>query len=215
MSINVAIIDDQPLVISGLVNMLKEAGDIITVTQTYNTGEELLIGFAKALPDVLLIDIKLADTQGDILAETISQTYPSVKMLALTSYDAPAYIKIMMKAGCKGYLLKTTTLRLLVEAITSVYEGKEFIEPALQTQIVQNLYAFKKSNAVSPVLTSREMEVLQLIVEEYTAQQIADKLFISVRTVDKHRLSLLYKLGAKNTAGLVKNAIELGYYKQE
>jgi DNA-binding NarL/FixJ family response regulator len=212
MLINVAIVDDHPLAISGLLTMLKDIPDI-HITATYDKSTDLLEGLKSNRPDVLLLDIKMPEYDGEDLATIISRSYPEIKMIAITSYDAPAYIKMMMKAGCKGYLLKNTRTDNLVHAIQEVHAGRDYIEPSLQQQFIRNLYAFKKAEKKAPTLTQRELEVLELIVAEYTNQDIAEKLFISVRTVDKHRISLLHKLGAKNTAGIVKNAIELGLIK--
>ncbi len=209
MSIRVAIIDDHPLAVAGLVTLLKDIPDI-EVTQTFSNAGTLFEYLKTSLPDVLLLDIKLPEVDGEAIAERISKEYPNIKMIAITSFDAPTYIKMMMKAGCKGYLLKSTDIDYLVIAIKEVYEGREYIEPELQKQIVNNLLSFKREDKKIPSITQREREVLELIISEHTNQEIAQKLFLSLRTVERHRENLLQKLGAKNTAGIVKNAIELG-----
>ncbi len=118
-----------------------------------------------------------------------------------------------MRNGCKGYLLKNTDVDTLIQAIGQVHEGHEYIEPSLKEQLMQNMFQFRKQGKKSPTLTRREVEILHFIIEENTNQQIADKLFLSLRTVEKHRFSLLQKLDVKNTAGLVKTAIEMGLVK--
>jgi DNA-binding NarL/FixJ family response regulator len=215
MLIRVAIADDHPMVISGLKNMLQPFGHII-VESVYTSGISLLEGLGKqSLPDVLLLDILFPDSKGQSLAYTISKRHPSVKMLTITSLDAPTHIKAMMRNGCKGYLLKNTDQETLVTAIETVYKGGEFIEPVLKEQMLQNMLRFKEKESGSatqtlPVLTRREKQILQMVVQELSNQEIADRLFISLRTVENHRFNLQQKLDVKNTVGLVKIAIQMG-----
>ncbi len=211
MPIKVAITDDHPLAIGGIENMLREYGNI-HIAGTYTSGSALLKGINEQQPDVLLLDILMPDQSGQELAEIISKTYPGIRILALTSLDAPYYVRGMMRRGCSGYLLKNTDQETLIKAIEEVYQGKEFIEPSLKEQIMHNTLKGKRSHPAPPipVLTQREKEILQLIVEEFTSQEIADKLFLSLRTVEGHRLNLLQKLDAKNTVGLVKTALQTG-----
>jgi len=208
--IKLDIIDDHPLVISGLRNMLDETPEIL-VCNTYEDGKSLLDGLNIEQPDVLLLDIQLTDYKGQDLAALISKKYPQIKIIAITSLDAPIFVRSMIKNGCKGYILKNTRLDSLVHAIKVVAEGDEYIEPSLKEQMMQHLIHNKKPTTTrKPILSSREKEILQLIVEENTNQEIADKLFISLRTVENHRFSLLQKLDVKNVIGLVKVALQLG-----
>lgn len=210
MPIKVAIVDDHPLAISGLRNMLADNKKIV-VSDTYENGATLLEGIEKKQPDVLLLDIHLPDYRGQDLAAIISKKYPSVKILVITSLDAPTHVKTMMRNGCSGYVLKNTRVKALVHAIEEVYKGETYIEPALKEQMMQNVLQFKKNTKIKvPNLTQREKEILKLIVEEYTNQEIADKLFLSMRTVENHRFSLLQKLDVKNSIGLVRMAIQMG-----
>jgi DNA-binding NarL/FixJ family response regulator len=211
MSIKVVITDDHPLAIGGIENMLQ-ACDHIRVTGSFTSGAELLRYLEKEAPDVILLDILMPDLSGQELAALIRQQYPSIRILALTSLDAPYYVKSMMRRGCSGYLLKNTDRQTLIHAIEAVHNGEEFIEPALKELMLQNVMKGRRSHLTPlvPTLTQREKEVLQLIVEECTSQEIADRLFISLRTVEGHRLNLLQKLDAKNTVGLVKAALQMG-----
>jgi DNA-binding NarL/FixJ family response regulator len=210
MPITVAITDDHPLAISGLQNMLSHS-DAVVVQSAYETGAALLEGLETELPDVLLLDIQLPDYKGHELAEIVNKKYPSIKILAITSLDAPIHVKSMMRHGCSGYILKNARLKALIHAIEQVYEGVNYIEPVLKEQMMQNMLQFKKTTAGKlPNLTQREKEILKLIVEEYTNQEIADKLYLSLRTVENHRSSLLQKLDVKNSIGLVRAAIQLG-----
>lgn len=209
MPIQVAIIDDHPLAIEGIRMMFSGVPDI-DVVAGYTTYAALKEGLTLSKPDVLLLDILLPDGQGNEIAAFVSKNYPSVRMIALSSLDAPPMIRSMMQNGCLGYLLKGTDRETLIRAVQAVYAHEEFIEPSLKEYLVQNMLGLKKPEALPFELTSREKEILQLIVDGYTTQEIADKLSISPRTAETHRLTLLKKLQVKNTATLVKNAIKLG-----
>ncbi len=210
MPIKVAITDDHPLAIAGLQNMLVSC-EHITVRHTYSNGNDLLSGLQAEQPDVLLMDVLLPDIKGDELARTVHNQYPNVRILAITSLDAPIHVKAMLRSGCKGYLLKNTDVQTLIHAIEQVNEDKEYIEPSIKEQMLQNMLHFRKqATTKKPTLTRRETEILQLIIEENTNQQIADKLFLSLRTIENHRFSLFQKLNVTNTVGLVKVAIQLG-----
>lgn len=210
MSIKVIITDDHPLAIAGLKNMLQ-AFSHIHVIAAYTSAEALLEGLQTEQPDVLLLDILMPDKKGTEVTDIISQHYPAIKMLAVTSLDAPVYIKHMMRNGCKGYLLKSVEQDTLAQAIEALHRGEEFIQPQLKEQMLQNMLHFKKQQPGDiPSLTRREKEILELIVKEYSNQQIADQLYISLRTVENHRFNLQQKLEVKNAIGLIKIAIQMG-----
>lgn len=207
MFIKIAIADDHPMVINGIKNMLHYYKHI-DVSRTYRNGKELLEGLSTEQPDVLLLDIQLPDKNGNELARLISPQYPSVRILVITSLDSVFHIKDMMKSGCKGYLLKTSSKEELIEAIERVYKGEEYIDASLKEQLLREVL-HKKNTKTSP-LTRREKEILLLIAKELTSHQIAEQLSISQRTVENHRFSLMQKLNAKNTVGLTKTALEMG-----
>jgi len=211
--IKVAITDDHPLATQGIISMLAPFPRV-EIVGVYHSGAAMLAGLAQAQPDVLLLDIMLPDQSGKELVPVLRERFPQVRIIALTSLDAPAMVSAMMRRGCLGYLLKDTDTATLVAAIEAAYRGEAFIEPALKEKMVQNMIRFRDSNAkAAPVITQREKQVLQLIAEEYSTQEIADKLFISFRTVENHRQRLLQKLDVKNTVGLVKVAIQAGLIK--
>ncbi len=213
MKIKVSIIDDHPLAIKGITAMLSGQPNI-SITGTYTSYADLMEGLKIQLPDVLLLDILLPDKSGKEIAPLIRDKYPAIKIIALTSLDAPTIIKSMMRRGCMGYLLKETDDQTLLDAINMVYSGEEFIEPSLKEQMLQNLLkGTERMQSCYPELTRREVEVLKLIVAEYTTQEISDKLYISFRTVEFHRFNLLKKLDVKNSIGLVKAALGMGIVK--
>ncbi len=210
MSIKVAITDDHPLAINGIKMMLVSSYPAIEVVQSFATGSAMMEGLQEWQPDVLLLDILLPDKSGRDLAPIIHKIYPKIKIIALTSLDAPAMIKLMMQHGCLGYLLKDTDQKTLIQAIETVYKGPEFVEPSLKEHLMDYMLKNWKNDLDNVELTPREKEVLDLIVDEYTTQEISEKLSISARTAETHRYALLQKLGVKNTAGLVKMAMRLG-----
>lgn len=208
MTIKVAITDDHPIVANGLKKILDDFENI-DVVAVYATGNDMLKQVGSSLPDVMLLDMNLPDLEGPDLARQLLKKFPSIKIIVLTSSDVTVQVKKMLQIGCQGYLLKDSDDKTIVQAIEAVYNGGQFLSPIIQQQLVNDMFK-SKNQKQNTLLTRREKEVLQLITQEYTNQEIADKLFISLHTVDNHRSSLLQKLDAKNTAGLVKKAIENG-----
>jgi DNA-binding NarL/FixJ family response regulator len=203
--ISLAITDDQVIILNGLQKILADVPNI-QITGIYNNGDELLEGLIKNQPDVLLLDIQMPGKTGIELAAIITKTYRNIKIIALTNVDVVAQIKKILQQGVMGYLLKDASPEKIVAAIETVYAGEQFIQEELKQQLLSSLSA---SNA-KQIVTRREKEILQLIVDEFTNQEIADKLYLSLRTVENHRNNLLQKLDVKNTAGLVKVAIQEG-----
>lgn len=208
-AIKIAIADDHPIVVEGISNLLRQHPhfDIIA---TYNTGAALLQGLSSKTPDVLLLDIHFPDTTGNELVRIIGSRHPKVRILALTSVDNAFDIKDMMQHGCSGYLLKSAALPMLVAAIETIHKGEQFLEPNMKEQL---LTAYLKSEATKPEvtkLTKREQILLQSLSEGKTNNEIAAELFLSHRTIENNRLSLYQKLGVKNTAALIKKAIQMG-----
>jgi DNA-binding NarL/FixJ family response regulator len=209
MKIQVTIVDDHPMVINGLQKMLSDNSEI-TIIDTYTASDALLEGLNQHVPDVLLLDIQLPGKTGDKLTPIILKKYPEIRILALTNFDSVFYVKNMLSHGALGYLLKSTDQHTLIDAIKTVYTYNEFIEPSLKQQIDENRLAGNRSNVQQPLLTPRESEVIQLIADGLTTQEISEKLFLSFTTVENYRFNLLSKFGVKNTAMLIKKAVQLG-----
>jgi len=207
--IKIAIADDHPLVINGLKLILANSKEMELIG-SYNNGRELLAGLKQCVPDVLVLDIHMPGQTGDELAEIIIAQYPQLKILALTNEDSVYHIKNMLRKGVHGYILKTTSEAILLDAISQVYRGEQYLETALKEKVIQDTLQAKKQISAAPVLSDREKEVLQYIAQDMTSQQIADKIFVSKRTIDYYRLSMLTKLGVKNVGALVKKGIQLG-----
>lgn len=213
MPIFVSIVDDHPLATSGIRSML-DGFAAIQVQGAYHSASSLMEGLGHFLPDVLLLDIMMPGQSGKALAPLIKESYPSVKIVALTSLDAPVMVSSMMRRGCSGYLLKDTDRKNLIDAIETVYSGKEFIDPSLKEKILASvIHPDKEKNVVLQKITKRELQILKLLAEEYTTREIAEQLFISFRTVENHRYSLLQKMDVKNTVGLIRVALKVGLIK--
>ncbi|MBD1420570.1 response regulator [Sphingobacterium chuzhouense] len=202
--ITIGIVDDHSLIINGLLKMLQNE-PACQVLFTVQDGVDLLQKLSEQLPDVLLLDIELPDTNGIDLCKKLLILYPKLAVIALTNHDDVVYVRKMMRNGAMGYLLKGTEKEPLLQAIETVAAGEQYIDRQIEQNILQQSIHGRKATAYVK-LTNRELEILALIANEYSNQEIADKLFLSVRTVESHRHSLNQKLNIKTTAGLVKEA---------
>jgi DNA-binding NarL/FixJ family response regulator len=203
--ISLAITDDQAIILNGLQKILADVPNV-QITGIYNNGDELLEGLIKKQPDVLLLDIQMPGKSGIELAAIITKTYKQIKIIALTNIDVVTQIKKILQQGVVGYLLKDARPPIIVQAIETVHAGDQYIQEELRQLLLNSL----SDHNSKQIVTRREKEILQLIVDEFTNQEIADKLYLSLRTVENHRNNLLQKLDVKNTAGLVKVAIMEG-----
>ena len=209
MKIKIGIADDHLLIINGVVAMLEKFEDIVVVF-TAADGISLAEALVQQQPDILLLDIQMPGSSGIELSKVISKEYPEVKIIALTNFGESYYVKQMLRSGAAGYLLKNTDQNTLRAAIEAVLKGEQFLHPQIRQLLLDESITGKKKSLVDIMLTKREEEILALVAREYTNQEIADKLFISLRTVQTHRLNLTQKLNAKNTAGLVNEAYKRG-----
>ncbi len=209
--INVLIADDHEVFRDGIISILENVDDISIVAEAKD-GRETMEKLKEVKPDVILMDIAMGGANGIETTQLVKQAYPDIKVLVLSMHSESGYVVKMLEAGASGYLLKDAGQEEMIRAIRTVYEGNTYYSQQVSSIIVAQLTnsgKAQKERAGVP-LTQREVEVLKLITEEYSNPEIAEKLFISVRTVDTHRRNLLEKLRVKNTAGLVKYAIKQG-----
>jgi DNA-binding NarL/FixJ family response regulator len=157
------------------------------------------------IPHIVLTDINMPEVSGIELTEKIRKEFPEVKVVAMSTFKERSYISEMVRNGASGYLLKSASREEIEEALLSVYEGKLFMSLDINLSRAE-----KQEMKNTPVLSTREKEVLHLISEGLTNPQIAEKLFISLHTVDSHRKNLLTKFNVKNTASLIKTATQKG-----
>ncbi len=205
--IKIGIADDHPMVIRGIRNMLEDYPNI-EILQVFCNGKEVLQGLKNATPDVLLLDIHMPGMNGDELLPLIRESFPNLSVLILTNIEQAEWVQRMMNEGASGYLLKSTDQQTLVTAIEKVHAGKEYIDSQLKEAVLEYMLREQKKAAALPSISRREKEVLKLIVEGCTNQQIAEQLFLGLRTIETYRLNLMTKLNVKNTASLVRKAIE-------
>jgi DNA-binding NarL/FixJ family response regulator len=209
MNINIAIADDHPMIIGGLKSLLVGYKHL-HLSGTYLNGNDLLEALPQIKADVLLLDIQLPDKTGDLLAPLILKQHPELRILILTNLSSPLYLHNLLRLGVAGYILKNTDPDMLIHAIEAVYNGEEFIDPALREKLDQFRVRMKKEVALKPTLTLREKEILRMTVSGDTMPEISQKLFIGLRTVEYYRSNLFLKLEVKNLAGLIRKALELG-----
>ena len=153
------------------------------------------------LPDVILMDISMPDKSGIDLCKEVKEKYPSVFIVGLSTFNQQSFIQKMMDNGASGYVLKNATQEELMEAIEAVVKGKIYLSEEASNTL-------RKDDTIDIILTRREKEVLELIAGGLTNAEIAQKLFISVTTVDTHRKNLLAKFDVKNTALLIRTAVQ-------
>ena len=213
-SIRIVIADDHKIIRVGLRGLLEREKDI-EVTGEASSADEVLNILAIHPTDVVLMDIDLGDTNGIATTLKIKEIYPLIHVLGLTMHEEPDYIIKMLEAGASGYLLKNAGREELLAAIHAVAKGDSYFSQKVSATLLQAITRQKenpelKKSTVETPLSDREIEVLRLITQEYSNGEIAEKLFISIRTVDTHRRNLLEKLQVKNTVGMVKYAIEKG-----
>ncbi len=201
--INVYLVDDHSVVIEGIKSVLQDE-ETIEIVGFAMTSEKCLQFFEFHTADVILMDISLPDLDGIELCKLITQKQPQIKVLALSTFEQGTYVRKMMESGANGYLLKNSSKQEIIEAIKTVHSGGTYLCFEAGRALKQNDEAQKNL----PSLTKREKEVLLKISEGFTNPQISEMLFISIDTVDSHRKNLHSKLNVKNTAMLIKFAIE-------
>lgn len=174
------------------------------------SAREALLFLEEHTVDVIILDISLPDGNGMQLCKKILSRYPDIRIIGLTTYEETSFISRMIKNGAKGYLFKNSPKEELIEAVRTVAAGGTYLTKAVNDKLIAKALNKRDRGSFIPKLTRRETEVLELIVEELTTQEIADRLSLSNSTVETHRMHLIAKLGARNTAGLVKNAMMYG-----
>lgn len=212
-NIHIAIADDEHLFRSGIKFLLEREANFNVIFEAEN-GKELIdfISNTEVFPDVILMDLKMPEINGVEATKIIHKTHPDIKIIALTSYGGKAFITNMIDVGASSYLLKNSSPKTVVQTINEVFEKGFYYDAEVLKIIHENIISSSgkriKSDLDKKLLSSREIDVLELICQQYTTAEIADKLFISPRTVEGHRNNLLLKTQSKNVAGLVIYGIQ-------
>ena len=209
--IKILLVDDHQLMLDGLKTMLTEQDNLLIVGAVANA-ERALTELTYKNIDVILADINLPGMDGIEFTRQVTTRYPKVRLVALTMHNESSVINQMIAAGASGFVIKSNSIDELIEAIRQVANGKKFLSPEVQAIVMDNI--FRYDDAITKLqpgivqLTQRETEVLNLIAYENSNKEIAEKLFISERTVETHRKNIFAKTKTKSMAGLIKYALE-------
>jgi DNA-binding NarL/FixJ family response regulator len=212
MKTSLVLIDDNVLFRKGLSALLGQQNDL-TVTEDMAGGRDVVQAILRVDPDVIMLDIKLAGSSGLDVISQVKNRKPRVKTVLLTDSRSEEHVSTALRLGVDGYVLKDATLEEVLIALRSAARGKKYLSPDVSGQLVSGfLYPeqFKSRNSELDILTKRERGVLQLIAEGRTNRGAAEFLSVSPKTVEKHRASLMQKLGLKNATDVVLVALELG-----
>jgi DNA-binding NarL/FixJ family response regulator len=211
-TIKLLIADDHEIFRDGFKLMLSKFTDVILVGEAEN-GQELIALATTTKPDVIITDIKMPVMDGVEATKHISKLFPEISIIGLSMFDEDDLIIDMLEAGAKGFLLKNAGKLEIIEAINTVYQDDPYFckttSHKLTQMIAQSRFNPYKKKEV-PVFTDKEKEIIQLICKEFTNKEIADKLFVSTRTVEGYRLKIIEKMNVKNTVGFVVYAIKNG-----
>lgn len=209
MSIRILVVDDHKITRDGLCALIEKQKNMEIVGDTED-GRMAVKLAQKLAPDVIVMDICMPELNGIDAATQILKTSPQSKIIILSMYSDKRYVEGSLKAGVSGYLLKNCAFDELVRAIESVVVGQAYMSPQVANIVIKD-YAKKlttNDTSTASELTSREREVLQLIAEGMTTEQIASRLFISIKTVSTHRRKIMEKLKLDNIADLVKFSLQ-------
>lgn len=208
-AIKVLIVDDHNLVREGL-KAVFDQGDEVDIVGEAGSGEEALEMVDKVKPDVILMDISMPGMNGIQATKLIREKHPEARIVMLTMLDQEGYVYEAVKAGATGYMLKNTSSDDLVHAIQTVYEGKALLHPDATAQLLKEFVSLADNKAKDYGLSSREMEVLQLLSEGNTNKEIAKALWISEQTVKTHVAHIFDKLGTSDRTETVATALRNG-----
>jgi DNA-binding NarL/FixJ family response regulator len=208
--IRIMIAESQRIILHSLITLI-EAMDEFEITGTATDGAELLKKLESTKPDVILLDLRKPGMSGIEVTRVIDEKIPWVKVISLSSHNHPVFIKEMLKHGAKGFLSKNCSVEELQDGIKRVYEGKTYFCQTCSKVILRDYTAATDEETLDiRSITQREIEIIGLLSEGYCTRDIAEKLFISSKTVERHKSNLLKKMKLRNTAQLVKVAVENG-----
>lgn len=208
MSIRVLVVDDHAVVRAGLRRILDAESDIETVGEASSV-DRAIFEALEHKPDVVLMDVVMPGKSGIEGLPAVLQAAPQAKVLVLSMQDDPRYVRAAFEAGASGYVLKEAADTEVVGAVRTVAGGEQYVHPALGARLVAAEVEERKRADADP-LSDREREVLQLLALGHTNQEIAQMLYISVRTAETHRAHIMRKLGLSSRAELVRHALEQG-----
>lgn len=205
------IVDDHQMFLDGITLMINKMEDMHLKHVARDGNEALQMLLLDSDVDVLITDISMPKVSGLDLCKKIKADYLHINMLVLSMHNDPSNIKELLSAGALGYILKNTGQNELIKAIRTVSQAESYFSEEVKNTIMNSITKSKKNSTLMPAkLSKREIEIIQLIAEEFTTNEIAEKLFISLHTVESHRKNILRKTNSRNLAGLIKYAIKKG-----
>ncbi len=204
---NIILVDDHSLFRRGLRSLLERHIDYHIIAEA-SSGEEFLELDNLAQADIVFMDISMSGISGDVATERALVIYPDLKIITLSMFGHESYYKRMVEAGAKGFLLKDSDIGEVVKAVEVVSAGGNYFSDSLLTSLTTYMRSSESAREDSELLSSRETEILIAVCQGLSNHEIAEKLFISKRTVDKHRANIMEKTGCRNTANLVVYAIK-------
>jgi two-component system, NarL family, response regulator NreC len=207
--IRILIADDHTIVRSGLRLLLESEPDIEVVGEAFN-GQEAIEKAEVLQPDVILMDITMPDLDGLEATSTIKKRYPHIQVIALTMHRSDEYFFEMLKSGASGYLLKGAETGELMNAVRTVAGGEVYLYPSMARKLVQGYLQKLESEESPDLLTAREREVMLLLVEGYSNNEIAEKLVLSASTIHTHRGNIMKKLNLSSRHELMQYARQNG-----
>ena len=207
--IKLLIADDHTMFLQGIISLLENETNIEIVGKAVN-GIEALEVIKKGTVDFIILDISMPEMDGSALSKILKKEHSNVKILIVSTHSNVMLVSRLIRIGVHGYLLKNAEKSELLQAIYTIAKGENYFSEELEEKHLLNKSKIEKQISNLTELSSREKEILVLIAHEYNTAEIAEKTFISLNTVNTHRRNLLSKLNAKNTAGLVKYAVENG-----
>ena len=207
--IKLMIVDDHTVVRDGLVSMLERQDDFQVVGQASN-GLEAVERVLALQPDVILMDLRMPELDGVEAMRRISSERPETRFIVLTTYDSDQYIFDAIEAGAKGYLLKDTSREDLFEAVRAVHRGESGIEPGVAARVLDRFAQLSREEAQAPLLSEREVEVLQLMAKGSANKEIAVSLSITDSTVKTHVANIFQKLDVRGRTEAVTHALQMG-----
>ncbi len=208
--IKIMVADDQGLILHALVTLLNTVEDF-EIIGTAKNGVVLLTLLEEKKPDVIIVDINMPKMSGIEVTKIIDGKMPWIKIIALSMYTHPQYIKEMLRNGAKGFLSKNCLAEELFAAIRTVFDGKTYLDKCCSEVITHNFSQSQtdvKTNL--QLLTAREIEIIRVLADGMVTKEIAAKLFISESTVERHKNNILKKMNLRNTAQVIKVAVEHG-----
>lgn len=207
--IKILIADDHTMFLQGIISLLEQEPNIEIVGKAVN-GLEALQVIEQIPVDLLILDISMPEMDGIELSKILKKKFSAIKILVVSTHSNVSIISRLIRIGVNGYLLKNAEKAELLKAINTIASGDNYFSEETEEKHLSNNLRIEKQVSALTELSSREKEILVLIAHEYNTAEIAEKTFISLNTVNTHRKNLLSKLNAKNTAGLVKYAVENG-----